>query len=93
MADVHEIGGSPGLGPDQIRDLADLPLFDGKKFRPLHGLRHALGSRLANDGTSLFIVQNVLGHATPSMTARYSHLANTTLRDALNGSNKKSETA
>jgi integrase len=73
-----------------IADQANLPLFEGRKFRGLHGLRHALGSRLANDGTPLFVVQKVLGHSDVSTTARYSHLQNDTIKDALNRSNAKS---
>lgn len=41
----------------------------------LHSLRHTYASRLVSQGRSLYEVGQLLGHATVSMTARYSHLA------------------
>ena len=35
-----------------------------------------------NKGVSLYVVQRLLGHSTPTMTQRYSHLSRTTLQDA-----------
>jgi integrase len=48
----------------------------------VHDLRHSFASLAVNAGQSLFLVQNLLGHASPAMTMRYSHLASVTLRDA-----------
>jgi hypothetical protein len=35
-----------------------------------------------NQGISLYVVQGLLGHASPRMTQRYAHLAPQTLLDA-----------
>lgn len=48
----------------------------------LHDLRHTHASILVNQGESLFVVQQVLGHASPKTTQRYSHLSNSTLKAA-----------
>lgn len=40
-----------------------------------HTLRHSCASMLVSRGVSLFMVQQVLGHRTPAMSSRYSHLA------------------
>lgn len=40
-----------------------------------HDLRHTAASNLVRAGRSLFEVGILLGHSSPSMTARYSHLA------------------
>lgn len=49
----------------------------------LHNLRHSFASYLANSGRSLFEIQTLLGHASPKVSMRYSHLSvGTTLMDA-----------
>jgi integrase len=47
----------------------------------IHDLRHTYASTLVNSGATLFEVQKALGHASSLMTQRYSHLADTTMRD------------
>jgi integrase len=39
-----------------------------------HDLRHTAASFLAQNGATLLEIQQVLGHRTPAMTARYAHL-------------------
>lgn len=50
----------------------------------LHDLRHTFASLLINSGHSLYEVQRLLGHSAPSITQRYAHLQNTTLKNAVN---------
>lgn len=40
-----------------------------------HDLRHDFGSRLAMGGASQRVLQEALGHKSPSMTQRYTHVA------------------
>ena len=47
-----------------------------------HDLRHQAASNLINSGSSLYIVQQILGHSDPSVTQRYSHISMKTLNDA-----------
>lgn len=49
----------------------------------LHDLRHSAASFMVNSGVDLFAVGKVLGHASYQSTQRYSHLANDTLRAAV----------
>lgn len=48
----------------------------------LHDLRHSYASNLVNGGVSLYVVQQLLGHSSPRMTQRYSHLEQGTLAQA-----------
>jgi hypothetical protein len=48
----------------------------------LHDLRHSYASNLVNGGVSLYVVQQLLGHSSPAMTQRYSHLEQGTLAQA-----------
>jgi hypothetical protein len=48
-----------------------------------HQLRHSLGTRLINKGVPQYVIQRLLGHASPEMTATYAHMHDTTLRDEL----------
>jgi integrase len=48
----------------------------------LHDLRHTFASVLASSGLSLPIIGQLLGHTTPTTTARYSHLFDDPLRAA-----------
>jgi len=61
----------------EIRDAAGL----SPDFRACHGLRHSFASALASSGEAdLYTIQKLLGHKTPMMTARYSHLHDEALR-------------
>jgi integrase len=66
----------------KAKTIAGLAL-DGGEPIVVHTLRHTCASRLVQRGASLFIVQAVLGHSSPAMTARYSHLNVDALRPAM----------
>ena len=50
----------------------------------IHDLRHSYASFLANSGRTLLEIQQILGHANPTVTLRYSHLSTKTLQSAAN---------
>ena len=79
----------PGRGGEQRTDIkkpvnkikkrAGLP----KDFRPLHGLRHVYASMLASSGrVDMYVLQRLLTHKDATMTQRYSHLRDETLKNA-----------
>jgi len=47
-----------------------------------HQFRHTLGTRLINAGVPQHVIQQLLGHASPRMTARYATIHDHTIRDA-----------
>jgi integrase len=47
-----------------------------------HRFRHTLGTRLINSGVPQHIVQKLLGHASPNMTAHYARIHDRTIREA-----------
>jgi integrase len=53
-----------------------------KNFR-FHGIRHHFASSLVSHGTDLYTVQKLLCHKDAAMTQRYAHLADKTLREAV----------
>jgi integrase len=54
--------------------------IDDLKF---HDLRHSAASAMINAGVPLYTVGTVLGHKAQASTKRYSHLATSTLADAI----------
>ncbi|GAB6060668.1 tyrosine-type recombinase/integrase [Desulfonatronum parangueonense] len=50
----------------------------------IHDLRHSFASFLINAGRGIYEVANLLGHTQLKTTQRYAHLADQTLRDAVN---------
>lgn len=56
----------------------------------VHDLRHSTASAMINAGVDLYTVGAVLGHKSAQSTRRYSHLATTTLADALGKVGRKS---
>ena len=63
---------------ERMREKAELP-----KLR-LHDLRHQYASFLINSGRTLYEVQKILGHSSPSVTERYAHLTTQSLAAAAN---------
>lgn len=49
----------------------------------IHDLRHTFASILVNQGISLYEVQKLLGHSSISITQRYAHLSNESLKSAV----------
>lgn len=47
-----------------------------------HQFRHTVGTRLINAGVPQHVIQKLLGHASPRMTARYAQIHDHTVRDA-----------
>jgi len=47
-----------------------------------HRFRHTFGTRLINQGVPQHVVQRLLGHASPQMTATYARLRDSTVREA-----------
>ncbi len=53
------------------------------EFTRVHDLRHLFSSRAQSAGVNPLLVQEMLGHASLSMTRRYTHFAMDTKREAL----------
>ncbi len=66
----------------KVRGLADL---DGVR---IHDLRHTFASITVSSGASLEIVGKLLGHTSPSTTARYAHLSDDPVAKALQRTNE-----
>lgn len=62
---------------DTARRQAGLPTLR------IHDLRHSAASFMINAGVDLYAVGKILGHADHQSTQRYAHLANDTLRKAV----------
>jgi integrase len=58
-------------------------ITDRRNRITFHTLRHTFASWLVQGGQPLYSVQQLLGHKTPTMTARYSHLAPDHLQGAV----------
>ena len=71
------------LGPRLSRWQVDIGLKD-EGGRPVHvsphQFRHTVGTRLINAGVPQHVVQKLLGHASPQMTARYARIHDSTVR-------------
>ena len=49
----------------------------------LHGHRHSYGSALGNTGAGRDVVRTLLGHSSDAMAARYTHLSEGYMREAV----------
>lgn len=64
---------------NRIKAAAGLP----DDFRAMHGLRHVYASMLASSGqVDLYTLQKLLTHKSPTMTQRYAHLRDQSLKAA-----------
>ena len=75
-------GGAQGHRGDLRGPWARISSHAGLQGVRLHDLRHSFASVGAGAGLGLPIIGRLLGHAQPSTTARYSHLADDPLRRA-----------
>jgi len=91
LADIPRIKGNPfvivgeteGKGRSDLkRPWRRITAHAGLDGLRLHDLRHSFASMGAASGMGLPIVGKLLGHASPSTTARYAHLADDPLRRA-----------
>jgi integrase len=78
----------PGTGtfmrPDSMqRYLSRVVLSAGIPYVSWKDLRHTFATELTAKSVSLRVVQELLGHTTIKMTARYAHVAPSTMRDAV----------
>ena len=64
---------------NDMRTSAGLPTFK------IHGLRRIYATTLANQGTSISVIQQLLTHASPITTDRYIRVSSSTLHAASNG--------
>jgi len=51
-------------------------------FGRIHDIGHSFASACVRSGASLYVVQNLLGHSSPSTTQRYAHLSGNELNEA-----------
>lgn len=92
LTDMKErANGSPWLFPSRIAGRhiqhmshawPEVAKAAGVKDARLHDLRHSFASIIASSGGSLPLIGSLLGHASVSTTARYSHLFDSAEREA-----------
>lgn len=58
-------------------------ISDKRQKVVFHTLRHTYASWLAQMGTDLYVVQQLMGHSSFAMTQRYAHLSPETLKKAI----------
>lgn len=58
-------------------------ISDPRQKLSFHGLRHTYASWLVESGVSIYVVREMLGHASTAMSERYSHVGQNSMRDAV----------
>ncbi len=61
---------------------------DARQLLCFHSLRHTMASWHAEGGTDLYVLKELLGHGSITLTERYSHLSNGALQEATRGFGK-----
>ncbi|WP_428357546.1 tyrosine-type recombinase/integrase [Methyloprofundus sp.] len=64
----------------------------GLKKASIHTLRHSIVTHLLEQGLSLIHIQHLLGHASPTTTARYAHSTELTEKDTISAINQLTNT-
>ena len=57
-------------------------ITDRRERFSFHSLRHSCASLLIQSGVDLYTVKEILGHGSIALTERYSHLADSALKEA-----------
>jgi len=84
----------PTLFRDVVADLKfNENVSDARQRVCFHTLRHTLASWHAETGTDLYVIKELLGHGSITLTERYSHLTNGALQAATRGFEKAITTA
>jgi len=84
----------PTLFRDVVTDLKlNENVSDARQRVCFHTLRHTLASWHAETGTDLYVIKELLGHGSITLTERYSHLTNGALQEATRGFEKAIKTA
>ncbi len=83
----HKMGGAYGeislIFRQSVKDLGfNKGVGDPRQRVCFHTLRHTFGSWHAESGTDLYVIKELLGHGSITLTERYSHLSNGTLQNA-----------
>lgn len=88
---IGKISKSFGLAVEKLGLNKDVD--DPKQIFSFHCLRHTCASWLIEAGTDLYVVQKTLGHSTPTVTQRYSHVADAMIANAFRAMEADSEKA
>jgi site-specific recombinase XerD len=84
----------PTLFRDVITDLKfNENVRDSRQRVCFHTLRHTKASWHAESGTDLYVIKELLGHGSITLTERYSHLTNGALQEATRGFEKSIKAA
>ncbi len=84
----------PTLFRDIITELKfNENVSDARQRVCFHTLRHTMASWHAGGGTDLYVLKELLGHGSITLTERYSHLSNGALQEATRGFEKSVKAA
>ena len=70
--------------PGKLKLELNAGIADRRERFTFHSLRHTAASFLIQSGVDLYTVKEILGHGSIALTERYSHLADSALKEAAN---------
>lgn len=85
----NDQNGSPHVLGDDRPDLTVMSSYWRKLVKKaglkgtIHTLRHTFGAHLASAGVSIYVIRDLMGHASVETTSIYAHLAPEALGDAV----------